>query len=211
MTGGNNKSCSHAARGAMLRLKFLLSFLAAPTSALLLTTAGRSTGSSAAAERSARAPPPVCGPRVRIVTVGKTKDAALAGAIETYVTRLRGVLAIEQLAVRDDAALCAQVARCSEPCIVLDERGAQPASSVAFSERVYRGLEEGGSRLTFAIGGADGLPAELKADRGRLLSLGQLTFPHQIAKLLLVEQLYRAAEIRRGSQYHKDYVVRSRD
>ena len=57
---------------------------------------------------------------------------------------------------------------------------------------------------SFFIGGADGLPAELKADRSRLLSLSKLTFTHQMARLLLVEQIYRATEIRKGSGYHKD-------
>ena len=58
--------------------------------------------------------------------------------------------------------------------------------------------------MSFFIGGAEGLPPELKADRKRLLSLGSLTLTHQMARLILVEQVYRATEIRRGSGYHKD-------
>ena len=71
-------------------------------------------------------------------------------------------------------------------------------------EAEFDALEAGGSRVTFIIGGADGLPPALKADPGRLLSLSRLTFTHQMARLLLIEQIYRATEIRRGSGYHKD-------
>ena len=149
---------------------------------------------------------PLCGLRVRVLSVGKAKtEPWIQTGIDEFCSRLRGVLDLELIAVRDDAALEGQLRRSStEPCFLLDEGGAQ-ASSVAFAERLYAGLEEGGSRLTFVIGGHNGLPASLKAEhRSRLLSLGLLTYPHQIAKLLLLEQLYRATEIRKGSKYHRE-------
>ena len=145
-----------------------------------------------------------CGPRVTIYSVGKTKEAWLQTAIELYTTRLRSVVDIDCVWVRDDAALEAQVSRAdSAGCIILDERGPQ-CTSVEFTSRFFDALEAGGSRVTFFIGGADGLPPALKADPGRLLSLSRLTFTHQMARLLLIEQIYRATEIRRGSGYHKD-------
>lgn len=55
-----------------------------------------------------------------------------------------------------------------------------------------------------AIAQAEGLPPELKQDRSRLVSLGRLTLTHQMARLILIEQIYRATEIRKGSGYHKD-------
>lgn len=155
------------------------------------------------APAAARAGSVRCGPRVKIVSVGKTKETWLADAIELYTTRLRPVLEVECEWVKSDAALLAAVERCSEPALILDERGPQ-CTSVELGERLYSGLEEGGSRLSFFIGGAEGLPPELKADRRRLLSLSKLTFTHQMARLLLVEQIYRATEIRKGSGYHKD-------
>ena len=63
-------------------------------------------------------------------------------------------------------------------------------------------MERGGSRLSFIIGGAEGLPAEVRAD-ATLVSLSRLTFTHQMARLVLAEQIYRATEIRKGSGYHK--------
>ena len=77
-------------------------------------------------------------------------------------------------------------------------------TSERFSEEMYKWLEEGGSRLTFVIGGAEGLPDEIKSNYGnRMLSLSTLTFTHQFARILLMEQIYRASEIKKGSGYHK--------
>mmetsp|Transcript_8689 Transcript_8689/g.13396 ORF Transcript_8689/g.13396 Transcript_8689/m.13396 type:complete len:212 (-) Transcript_8689:2884-3519(-) len=89
--------------------------------------------------------------------------------------------------------------------VLLDPRG-KLKSSEQFSEDVYEWLNEGGSRLVFVIGGADGLPPELKSQATRsivLLSLSTLTFTHQFARTVLVEQIYRASEIKKGSGYHK--------
>ena len=88
--------------------------------------------------------------------------------------------------------------------ILLDPLGKMCTSEV-FSDNMYDWLEVGGSRLTFCIGGAEGLPKELRdgTKKSDLLSLSSLTFTHQFARILLMEQIYRASEIRRGSGYHK--------
>ncbi len=91
--------------------------------------------------------------------------------------------------------------------ILLDPKGKSCTSEV-FSVDLYRWLDVGGSRVAFVIGGADGLPLELKMHVDRKesskvpflpsISLSALTFTHQFARVLLVEQCYRAAEIRKG-------------
>ena len=88
--------------------------------------------------------------------------------------------------------------------ILLDPLGKMCTSEV-FSDQMYEWLEVGGSRLTFCIGGAEGLPKELREEtkKSDMLSLSSLTFTHQFARILLMEQIYRASEIRRGSGYHK--------
>ena len=94
---------------------------------------------------------------------------------------------------------------CSRKVVLLDPRG-KSKSSEQFSEDLYEWLNEGGSRLVFVLGGADGLPPELKSQATRsflLLSLSTLTFTHQFARTVLVEQIYRASEIKKGSGYHK--------
>ena len=89
------------------------------------------------------------GLRVRVVSVGKTKEEWLQAAIDLYVKRLRAVVEVDCVWVRDDAALLAAVAKCAEPAIVLDERGTQ-CTSVDFASRMYGALEDGGSRLVRA-------------------------------------------------------------
>ena len=80
-------------------------------------------------------------------------------------------------------------------------------TSEAFAGFLFSKLEEGGSRVTFVVGGAEGLPPGLKRSPphgGAHLSLSSMTFTHLWARALLAEQIYRASEIRRGSQYHKE-------
>ena len=70
---------------------------------------------------------------------------------------------------------------------------------------LYKKLEEGGATLTFVIGGFAGLPQDVKDDKTiPLISLSKMTWTHQMCRLLLIEQVYRASEIHRGSGYHKD-------
>lgn len=90
--------------------------------------------------------------------------------------------------------------------VCLDEGGSQ-MDSLAFSEFLFENLEHGGSRLTFVVGGAEGLPPGLKRNPpqgGAKLSLSKMTLTHLWARALLAEQIYRASEIRRGSKYHKE-------
>ena len=143
--------------------------------------------------------------RVRVLSVGKTKEKWLSQAIDEYITRLRARIDLECAWVRDDDALVS-AARASGggTTILLDERGSA-LTSVDFSKVLFKALERGGNRATFVIGAADGLPAELKDDHSyELLSLSRLTLTHQMARLLLVEQIYRGSEIARGSKYHRE-------
>jgi 23S rRNA (pseudouridine1915-N3)-methyltransferase len=64
-------------------------------------------------------------------------------------------------------------------------------------------MEKGGANVTFIIGAYDGLPEEIRS-KYPLISLSQMTWTHSMARLLLIEQVYRASEIRKGSGYHKE-------
>ena len=89
--------------------------------------------------------------------------------------------------------------RPDEQLVVLAEEG-QTFNSPAFAKR----LEGSGSeRLALVIGGAEGLDPALKARASWTLSLSPMTFPHELARLLLLEQLYRALTIQQGGPYHK--------
>ena len=138
--------------------------------------------------------------KIRIISVGKTKEAWLDFAIEDYVKRLKGRATIEFVWAKNDEQLTATVTK--EPlAICLDPRGAL-LSSEKFSELLLAKLQDGGSRLALVIGGPEGLPEVLRSTLP-LISLSLLTMTHQIVRLVLIEQIYRAFEIVKGSKYHK--------
>lgn len=134
--------------------------------------------------------------KVKVLTIGKCKENWLAEALAEYEKRLQGRMVIDWQLAKDDAQLvelCAQ-----ESYIALDPKGTL-LTSEALSEKLIRW----GLRLCFVIGGATGLPSIVVKQAQFCWSLSPLTFTHQITRLVLVEQLYRATEIERGSRYHK--------
>lgn len=135
--------------------------------------------------------------KVKIFTVGKIKEPWLSAALEEYAKRLKPYLAIEWHLAKDSQGLSSLLEKESS-YICLDINGAA-YSSEAFSDW----FQKAGSRLSFVIGGAEGLSPRIKERAAQLLSLSPLTFTHQMVRLLLVEQLYRALEIEKGSGYHK--------
>jgi 23S rRNA (pseudouridine1915-N3)-methyltransferase len=136
--------------------------------------------------------------KVKIITVGRNKETWLTEALAEYKKRLIGNMDVEWIFVRDDPTLIEKINK--EPLLIaLDLRG-KLISSVELSRKLFT---EWGSRIAFVIGGADGLPLEVVQRTSFRWSLSPLTFTHQIVRLLLIEQLYRAVEIERGSSYHK--------
>lgn len=138
--------------------------------------------------------------KIRILSIGKTKESWLEEALDEYVKRLKPTLQIEFAFAKNDAQLLEWLAK-ETRAIALDPQG-KLLTSEAFSAFLYDQIEAGGARLAFVIGGPDGLPPSLRQN-ALLLSLSPLTFTHQLARLVLVEQLYRAVEIAKGSPYHK--------
>lgn len=138
--------------------------------------------------------------RIRLISVGKTKEEWLDEAIQEYLRRLQPLASIELLWAKNDEQLMA-LAEKDSAVICLDPQG-KMMDSARFSSFLMKELEKGGARLTFVIGGPEGLP-EVMRSRYPLVSLSPMTFTHQMARLILVEQIYRAFEIARGSPYHK--------
>jgi len=139
--------------------------------------------------------------RIRILAVGKVRKGWVSEGVALYLKRLPGLEVVE---LRDggmarEAEVITAALRPDERLVVLTEEG-QGLDSVAFA----RQLEGSGSeRLAFVIGGADGLDPALKARAAWRLSLSPMTFPHELARLLLLEQLYRALSIQQGGPYHR--------
>lgn len=142
--------------------------------------------------------------------VGKRKgESWLEQGCDMYASRLRSAgIDWETVVHKNDEALTQAVAGDTSrghAVVLLDPVGKQYKNSESLASSVYDWLELGGSRLSLVIGGAEGLPAEVKIMAGisELWSLSHLTFPHQLARLVVMEQIYRASEIRKGSSYNK--------
>ncbi len=140
--------------------------------------------------------------RLTILAIGKLRDPwVLAGCAE-YEKRLRPRLPVEVIEVKDEEQLCKKLPPRFK-IWVLDERGEQP-SSRELSQRLQQVFLSGSAGLALCIGGADGHSAELRKRADYLLGLSKLTLPHRLARLIVMEQIYRAQSILDGSPYHRE-------
>tara|TARA_R110000868_G_scaffold14669_1_gene67884 strand:- start:5620 stop:6075 length:456 start_codon:yes stop_codon:yes gene_type:complete len=150
--------------------------------------------------------------RVTICAVGRLKAGAERDLIEKYAKRIQWPLDIVEIEERRKlspaelksrecdlitAALPDRALR-----IALDERGHTLASS-AFAEKLG-GWRDQGRDIAFLIGGAGGLAPALRDSANMTLSFGKATWPHMLARVMLVEQIYRAQEILAGNPYHRE-------
>ena len=158
--------------------------------------------------------------KVTILCVGKLKEKFYMDAAAEYAKRLSRFcrLEITELAeerlpedpsqAQIDRALAAEAARIAErlpkggALIALCIEGTE-LSSPALAERLRTMTVSGASELTFLIGGSVGLDRSLKARADLRLSMSPMTFPHHLARVMLLEQIYRAYQIQSGSRYHK--------
>ena len=139
--------------------------------------------------------------KIKVYTIGKTKEDWLLSALQEYETRLKSILTFEWILAKNDEQLT-QLLEKEAAFICLDPQGKQ-FSSEEFSRYLIQLLQNGGSRCNSVIGGAEGIRSQLKTKAKGLISLSKMTFTHQITRLILVEQVYRALEIDKGSAYHK--------
>ena len=139
--------------------------------------------------------------RYRIITIGKTRKSWIKDGISIYKKRLPNlsILEIKSSNIYKEANAIRSSTKDDELLIALSEEG-ESLDSLAFANRLQK---LGSQRLAFIIGGADGLSPEIKAISHFCFSLSPLTFTHEMAKLLLLEQLYRASTIAKGSPYHR--------
>ena len=140
--------------------------------------------------------------RIRILTIGKIKKPWIQDGLNIYLKRLPGLQITE---LRDSTpslenkSLQASIKK-NEFSIALAEEG-EVLNSLLFADRLQK---LNSKRLVFLIGGAEGLNTQLKSTANLQVSLSPLTFPHEIARLLLVEQIYRAQTILQGTPYHRN-------
>jgi 23S rRNA (pseudouridine1915-N3)-methyltransferase len=131
--------------------------------------------------------------------VGRPRGA-LAEAARDYEGRLGKVLRFEAIDVRDGRPFVQHLGGCHVVCL---DRGGRTMTSGELAAFVRDREELPPQRTVFVIGGPDGLPSAVLEAADTRLSLGALTLPHQLARVVLVEQLYRATTILRGEPYHR--------
>jgi 23S rRNA (pseudouridine1915-N3)-methyltransferase len=136
--------------------------------------------------------------KVKVITQGKVKESWLNEALSEYEKRLTGKMQIEWILV--DKSKDLEERALKEPhLIALDVKG-KYLTSEQFSQSLF---SEMGLRPCFVIGGFDGLSPAIITHAKNRISLSPMTFTHQMVRLILIEQLYRALEIEQGSSYHK--------
>ena len=143
--------------------------------------------------------------KVNVVCVGKIKEEYLKSACAEYIKRLSRFckLEVKELAegknLREEAT--AIIKHATGYKIALCVEG-QSLTSPALAERVKK-LCDAGEEITFIIGSSCGLDDSVKAIADLRLSFSEMTFPHQLMRVILLEQIYRAFMINTGSEYHK--------
>lgn len=140
-------------------------------------------------------------PKVKLIAIGKIKKDWIRQGIEVYTKRLPEleVVELKDSAPEKEGAQILNLVKPTERLIALTEEG-KTMASVTFAHYL---AEAPSNRVVFVIGSAEGLSEAVKQQARRRLSLSPMTFPHEMARLMLVEQLYRSKTILQGSSYHK--------
>jgi 23S rRNA (pseudouridine1915-N3)-methyltransferase len=155
--------------------------------------------------------------RVHLIAVGRLRTGPEKDLVDDYVTRFDrtgralglGPLTLTEVEDRKGGGMSAEAALLERALpkgatlCILDERG-RVESSPQFADRLARWRDQGTSDLAFVIGGADGIDPSFRARADHALSFGKMVWPHMLVRVMLSEQLYRAASILAGSPYHRD-------
>lgn len=139
--------------------------------------------------------------RIRILWPGRTKDRNAAEWIERYLRRLRPFAEVGVVEVKEEkgAALAKEgerILKQSHCYVLLDERGGEMTSGE------FASFLEGRAEVDFVLGGAHGVSGEVRRGAARTMALSRMTLTHEMARVFLLEQIYRALMITRGGGYH---------
>jgi 23S rRNA (pseudouridine1915-N3)-methyltransferase len=142
--------------------------------------------------------------KLKVAWIGKTKEPAIQSLTDEYLKRLSRYVEVEGSSLKDEEAvlkLSGPNARSRHTVVLLDGRGKQLSS-----EELARFLGDYQDRnplpLVFAVGGADGFSDQARQKAMLVLSLGKMTLAHELARVVLLEQLYRAFTILKSHPYH---------
>ena len=137
-----------------------------------------------------------------VVSVGKIKERRLREVADEYLARIQRYVACEEVETRDAPSLERAIPR--EAFVVALEVDGEAMTSEGFAHRLERWASRGKGRVAFVVGGAEGIPPALSRAADARLSLSTLTLSHRLARVVLLEQLYRAMTILRGEPYARE-------
>ncbi|HTJ64245.1 MAG TPA: 23S rRNA (pseudouridine(1915)-N(3))-methyltransferase RlmH [Alphaproteobacteria bacterium] len=151
--------------------------------------------------------------RIIIAAVGKLRDAQSRTLFDLYAGRLSWPVTVREVELK--RTLASDAARAEEArllldaiggkatVVALDEHGAD-LTSAGFADRIRAWRDDGVAELAFAIGGADGHGQALLKRAAASVAFGRMTWPHRLARVMLIEQVYRAQQIIAGHPYHRE-------
>lgn len=140
--------------------------------------------------------------KITVVAAGKLKDKALRALCDDYLARIRRYVTTIEVETRDEKDLAARVPPGAR--LVALEVGGKRFSSEEFAARLAAWGSTGKGDVAFVIGAAEGIPSELSARADEHLSLSTMTLPHRLARVVLLEQIYRGFSILRGEPYARE-------
>jgi 23S rRNA (pseudouridine1915-N3)-methyltransferase len=154
--------------------------------------------------------------KVTLLEIGKTEADYLKKGIDIYLKRIAHYISFNELVIpslkkagnlseaqqkQKEGELIINLLNPTDELILLDEKGEQ-FPSVAFAKFIEKKMVEGNRNIVFAIGGPYGFSPEVYARSRSKISLSEMTFSHQMVRLIFVEQFYRAMTILKGEPYH---------
>ncbi len=139
--------------------------------------------------------------QVTILAVGKMRDRSVTALCDDYLKRARRHLPVQIVECRNDAELLRRLP--TNARVVLLDADGRTYDSPRFARWLDQQMIHGRSALVFVLGGAAGFSDAVRKRGSESLSLGPMTLPHRLARVVLVEQIYRALSILRGEPYHK--------
>jgi 23S rRNA (pseudouridine1915-N3)-methyltransferase len=149
--------------------------------------------------------------KIKIAWIGKTKEPAIASLTEEYLKRISRYVSTEGLTLRDEAALLEMCGRSAgtksgskSTLVLMDSRGKE-FSSEQLANFLGDYQDHNPLPLVLAVGGADGFSDSTRAAAQHTLSLGKMTLAHELARVVLLEQVYRAFTILKGHPYHSGH------
>jgi 23S rRNA (pseudouridine1915-N3)-methyltransferase len=152
--------------------------------------------------------------KIKIVWMGKTKEPAIQSLTDEYLKRISRFVPVEGMAVRDEAALVQMIGRAAPAkasktknkatLVLMDSRGKQ-FSSEEFARFLGDYQDRNPLPLVFAVGPADGFSESAIRAAQYTISLGRMTLAHELARVVLLEQIYRAFTILKSHPYHSGH------